>query len=176
MDNNVSKDSYDNLASRGMQPNPLCPLCDSGPEDAKHLLINCNFTREVIRLLWSWFHLQGSPRPVQWIRGLLSGCRRMQPELLGEIFEEQLECYCIAGGMCGRKGINASSTQCKGINFRLRSLLKRRLSFSSEPPWSSCRSFWPSSSYAFPPRRGISPLIFLSLAFLVCFLYSERLF
>jgi hypothetical protein len=63
-----------NLASRRMQPNPLCPLCDSGPEDAKHLLINCNFTREVLWLLWSWFHLHGSPStcsvdqgPTEWL-------------------------------------------------------------------------------------------------------------
>jgi hypothetical protein len=54
----------DNLASRGMQPNPLCPLCNSIPEDA----------REVLRLLWSWFHLQGWPSacslqqgPVDWL-------------------------------------------------------------------------------------------------------------
>jgi hypothetical protein len=129
-----------------MQPNPLCPLCDSGPEDAKHLLINCNFTREVLRLLWSWFHLRGSPSTCSVDQGPAEWLSSNAARAIGKIFEEQLECYCIAGGTCGRKGINTSLTQCKGMNFRLRSLLKRRLIFSSEPPWSSCRSFWPSSS------------------------------
>jgi hypothetical protein len=47
----------DNLASRGMQLSPMCPLCNSNLEDACHLLINCHFTREVFRFIWSWFHL-----------------------------------------------------------------------------------------------------------------------
>jgi hypothetical protein len=51
----------DNLASRGLQHDPSCPLCNSSPEDARHLLINCNFAREVLRLLWPWFDFQGSP-------------------------------------------------------------------------------------------------------------------
>jgi hypothetical protein len=51
----------DNLASRGMQHNLLCPLCGSHPEDTDHLLIQCPFAKEVIGLLWSWFQLQGTP-------------------------------------------------------------------------------------------------------------------
>jgi hypothetical protein len=51
----------DNLASRGLQHNPSYPLCNSNPEDARHLLINCTFAREVHRLVWSWFHFQGTP-------------------------------------------------------------------------------------------------------------------
>jgi hypothetical protein len=38
-----------NLAVRGMQHDPLCPLCNLEPEDAKYLLINCVFTKEVYR-------------------------------------------------------------------------------------------------------------------------------
>jgi hypothetical protein len=51
----------DNLASMGMNHNPICPLCNLNPEDARHLLINYQFAREVTHLLWSWFQLQGSP-------------------------------------------------------------------------------------------------------------------
>jgi hypothetical protein len=50
-----------NFAARGMQHNNACPLCQQAPEDARHLLINCSFTREVIRLLWLWFAMEGSP-------------------------------------------------------------------------------------------------------------------
>jgi hypothetical protein len=64
----------DNLASRGMQHNPLCPLCNAFPEDARHLLINCEFAKEVLRLMWNWCHFQGSPStcpngqdPASWI-------------------------------------------------------------------------------------------------------------
>jgi hypothetical protein len=53
--------TVDDLASRGMDHNPMCPLCNSVPEDERHLLTNCQFAREVICLLWSWFQLQGSP-------------------------------------------------------------------------------------------------------------------
>jgi hypothetical protein len=35
----------DNLGIRGMQHNPLCPLCNAEPENVKHLLINCVFTK-----------------------------------------------------------------------------------------------------------------------------------
>jgi hypothetical protein len=45
----------DNLEARGMQHSPICPLCNQTPEDARHLLINCPFTREVLHLLWSWY-------------------------------------------------------------------------------------------------------------------------
>jgi hypothetical protein len=49
----------DNLDARGMPHNPLCPLCGMEPEDAKHLLINCVFTREIYRLIWLWFGMRG---------------------------------------------------------------------------------------------------------------------
>jgi hypothetical protein len=39
----------DNLAARGMQHNNACPLCQQATEDARHLLINCPFSREVLR-------------------------------------------------------------------------------------------------------------------------------
>jgi hypothetical protein len=51
----------DNLAVRGMQPNPICPLCNNHPEDTEHLLIRCTFRKEVMKLLWAWHHLQGTP-------------------------------------------------------------------------------------------------------------------
>jgi hypothetical protein len=51
----------DNLAARGMQHNNVCNLCHQAPEDARHLLINCSFSREILRLLWSWFSMEGSP-------------------------------------------------------------------------------------------------------------------
>jgi hypothetical protein len=64
----------DNLASRGMQHNPLCPLCNAFPEDARHLLINYELAKEVLRLMWNWCHFQGSPStcpndqdPASWI-------------------------------------------------------------------------------------------------------------
>jgi hypothetical protein len=41
----------DNLASRGMQHNPLCSLCNSSFEDTQHLLIACPFVKEVTKLL-----------------------------------------------------------------------------------------------------------------------------
>jgi hypothetical protein len=49
------------LASRGLQHSPSYPLCNSNPEDARYLLINCNFAQEVLWLLWSWFDFQGRP-------------------------------------------------------------------------------------------------------------------
>jgi hypothetical protein len=62
-----------NLASRGMQHNSLCPLCNSSLEDIEHLLIACPFANEVTRLLWSWFQFQGAPttgvhtEPASWL-------------------------------------------------------------------------------------------------------------
>jgi hypothetical protein len=50
----------DNLAIRGMQHDPLCPLCNAETENVKHLLINCGFTKEVYQLIWLWFMLKGS--------------------------------------------------------------------------------------------------------------------
>jgi hypothetical protein len=64
----------DNQALRGLQHNPSCPLCNSNPEDARHLLINCTFAQEVHQLVWSWFHFQGTPTnypmradPARWL-------------------------------------------------------------------------------------------------------------
>jgi hypothetical protein len=51
----------DNLAARGLPHNSACALCHQGTEDTRHLLINCSISREVLRLLWSWFAMQGSP-------------------------------------------------------------------------------------------------------------------
>jgi hypothetical protein len=53
----------DNLSLRGMQHNQLCPLYNAEAEDAKHLLINCVFTKEVFRLIWKWFGLRGNASP-----------------------------------------------------------------------------------------------------------------
>jgi hypothetical protein len=39
---------------------PLCPLYGMEPKDAKHLLINCVFTREIYWLIWLWFGMRGS--------------------------------------------------------------------------------------------------------------------
>jgi hypothetical protein len=73
----------DNLASRGLQHSPSCPLCNSNPEDARHLLINCIFAREVHRLVWSWFHFLGMPTncstrldPARW---LAASATRVKP-------------------------------------------------------------------------------------------------
>jgi hypothetical protein len=49
--------TVDNLEARGLQHNPICPLCNLAPEDARHLLINCPFTKEVMCFLWSWYGL-----------------------------------------------------------------------------------------------------------------------
>jgi hypothetical protein len=51
----------DNLAARGLQHNTVCALCHQVTEDTRHLLINCSFLREVMRLLWFWFAMEGSP-------------------------------------------------------------------------------------------------------------------
>jgi hypothetical protein len=53
----------DNLSLRGIQHKPNCPLYDAEPEDAKHLLINCAFTKEVYRFIWLWFGLRGIALP-----------------------------------------------------------------------------------------------------------------
>jgi hypothetical protein len=53
----------ENLAMRGMQHNQTCPLRHACPEDMQHLLTNCSFIKEVLHLIWSWFHLAGSPTP-----------------------------------------------------------------------------------------------------------------
>jgi hypothetical protein len=52
----------DNLATREMQHNPICPLCRNQPETAQHLLSVCSFTKEVLQMTWSWyFFFAGSP-------------------------------------------------------------------------------------------------------------------
>jgi hypothetical protein len=50
-----------NLASKGLHHNPICPLCRTQPETPQHLLTGCSFTREVLRMIWSWFSFAGSP-------------------------------------------------------------------------------------------------------------------
>jgi hypothetical protein len=50
----------DNLAARGMQHNSIYPLCNVAPETARHLLIDCPFSMEVLSMAWSWFGLGGS--------------------------------------------------------------------------------------------------------------------
>jgi hypothetical protein len=62
LDDNVKKIlPADNLALRGMQHNPLCPLCNYFPKDARHFIINCTFANEVTRFMWNWCHFQGLP-------------------------------------------------------------------------------------------------------------------
>jgi hypothetical protein len=51
----------DNLAARGLQHNPTCPLCQTQLETPQHLLMGYNFTKEALRLIWSWFSFAGSP-------------------------------------------------------------------------------------------------------------------
>jgi C4-type Zn-finger protein len=45
----------DNLAARGMQHNPMCPLCNNHTEYTENLLIDCPFNKEVLKLLWAWY-------------------------------------------------------------------------------------------------------------------------
>jgi hypothetical protein len=42
----------DNLAARGMQHNPTCPLCGNYSEDTEHILFGCSFSKKVLKLLW----------------------------------------------------------------------------------------------------------------------------
>jgi hypothetical protein len=51
----------DLLAARGMQPNPICPLCNSCSEDVYHLLTECAFTKGMLHHIWAWFHLHSQP-------------------------------------------------------------------------------------------------------------------
>jgi hypothetical protein len=51
----------DNLASRGMHHNPICPQCRAHPEIAQHLLSACNFIKEVLRMM-TWSSATGPPR------------------------------------------------------------------------------------------------------------------
>jgi hypothetical protein len=53
----------DILKIRGIQNNHFCPLCNVQAENATHLLTKCPFSLEVLRLIWSWFSLPGSPGP-----------------------------------------------------------------------------------------------------------------
>jgi hypothetical protein len=49
------------LASRGMQVNSACTLCNSRDKNAQHLLTDCSFSREVLHLIWAWYNLSGGP-------------------------------------------------------------------------------------------------------------------
>jgi hypothetical protein len=49
----------DNLDTRGMQHCPSCPLCNQA-QDARHLLINCPFSKEVLRLVQAWYNMAGT--------------------------------------------------------------------------------------------------------------------
>jgi hypothetical protein len=60
VDVDAPENSYDRQSARGMPHNPVCPLCGMEPEDAKYLLINCVFTREIYRLICVWFGMRGS--------------------------------------------------------------------------------------------------------------------
>jgi hypothetical protein len=51
----------DLLATRGMQPNLLCPLCNSSPKDTRHFLTDCNFSKGILHFIWAWFHFHGAP-------------------------------------------------------------------------------------------------------------------
>jgi hypothetical protein len=73
----------DNLAARGIQHNPLCPLCGNHPEDTDHLLIDCSFNKEVLRLLWAWYQFQGTPTsgaahldPANWLASNVARANR----------------------------------------------------------------------------------------------------
>jgi hypothetical protein len=52
------------LVACGMDPNQTCSLCNVCDEDARHLLIECPFTREVLRLIWQWCGFAGTPTQV----------------------------------------------------------------------------------------------------------------
>jgi hypothetical protein len=49
----------DNLAARGIQHNPICPLSNNQPEDTEHLLINCPLNRGAEAAL-TWYQFQGT--------------------------------------------------------------------------------------------------------------------
>jgi hypothetical protein len=51
----------DNLAARGLQHNPIYPLCRTQPKTPQHLLMGYRFTNEVLWFIWSWFSFAGSP-------------------------------------------------------------------------------------------------------------------
>jgi hypothetical protein len=65
------------LAAHSMDPNQTCSLCNVCNEDARHLLTECPFTREEIRLIWQWCGLAGTPTqasPSLSTTGWLSRC------------------------------------------------------------------------------------------------------
>ena len=49
----------DNLAKRGWQHNPYCPLCFLAQESTNHLLTSCFFAKQVIAYIMSWFKVAG---------------------------------------------------------------------------------------------------------------------
>jgi hypothetical protein len=95
----------DNLAARGMQHNNVCTPCHQAPEDARHLLINCSFSREVLQLLWTWFAMEGSPT-------LCSQDQDPADSRYVPMHKEPTHCaakkhrgsFYTTGGMCGRRG------------------------------------------------------------------------
>jgi hypothetical protein len=58
------------LAARGIQTSPSCALCNSGAEDAHHLLTDCSFSKQVIHFIWPWYSLDGGPTQVSQEQGM----------------------------------------------------------------------------------------------------------
>jgi hypothetical protein len=109
----------DKLAARGLQHNSVCPLCHLEPEDARHLLINCSFSREVLRLLWSWFQIQGSPSscpqeqgPADWL------CSNVQKAAPSNRKTATRVLLYHPGGTCGRNGTKEFSRPCNIMSSR----------------------------------------------------------
>jgi hypothetical protein len=92
-----------NLAARGMHHNQLCSLCSASPEDMHHLLLECAFTKEVLRYIWSWFNLNGTH-----LKHPKTMLLRLIWVLLQQVHREEeksLEFPYIVGGTFGRKGM-----------------------------------------------------------------------
>jgi hypothetical protein len=115
----------DNLEIRGMQHDPLCLLCNSEPEDAKHLFIKCIFTKEVYRLIWLWFRIKGNATPClpcQELAGLSKTSFGQALETVGRWPES----FFTPVGMCGKSTINVFWTACTTRSSKLPSQQKMK--------------------------------------------------
>jgi hypothetical protein len=118
----------DNLDVRGMQHYPSCPLCYQAHEDARHLLINYPFSKEVLRLVWTWYSMAGTASsfsgdedPASWL------CSNARKGMAGNQVKASGSSS-MCGGTYGKKETREFLMQCSILNFKWLSRQKKRSS------------------------------------------------
>jgi hypothetical protein len=91
---------------------------------------NYSFSREVLRLLWSWFAMEGWAHKN---KAQLTGSVPMRRERSHRVKMKQQGFSYTTGGMCGRRETNEFLMQCSITNFKWQ-LQRKKKSFSVPQP------------------------------------------